>query len=395
MSQDENIQIIDLKKAKKELERPVRGPMDIPFMLLVILLCSIGLVMMFSASYATGADDPDLGPAFFVTRQSVYALLGVCIMLAISKMNHHYFRLFAIPVMLVALALLVVVLFIGSDAAGAKRWINFGFFNLQPSEVAKVAVILLFAQMISMDPEGLTHKKLLPAVKGIWKYIGILALVVGLIILEPHFSGTVIIIAIGAVMMFVGGIATRWIVAVGGMAVSLLYLIITQTNYAKARLDIWKDPFSDMQGDGWQTVQSLYAIGSGGPFGVGLGQSRQKHLYLPEPQNDFVFSIVCEELGLVGAGVVLMLFMLLIIRGYWIAIHSSHDRFGMLLCSGITSLLAVQTFLNVAVVTNLIPVTGISMPFFSYGGSSLVLLMAQMGVILSVSREIKPGIAGD
>lgn len=382
---------IDLKQASKEMERPERGPIDLPYMLLVILLCSIGLIMMFSASYATGAANPKVGAAYYVTRQSVYAVIGVVVMLVVSRMNYHYFKALSLPVMGVALLLLLVVLFIGSDEENARRWINLGLFNVQPSEIAKVAVIMLFAAMIANYPDRLAQKKVIPTLKGLAPYLGILALVVGLVVIEPHFSGSIIIIAVGAVMLFMGGLAYKWIFVVGGLGAAAMTYVIMFTEYAKSRIDIWRDPWSDIQNDGWQTVQSLYAIGSGGLFGVGLGQSRQKHLYLPEPQNDFVFAIVCEELGLIGAGIVLLLFMMLIIRGYWIALHT-HDRFGMLLVSGVTTLLAVQTFLNVAVVTNLIPVTGISMPFFSYGGSSLLILMTQMGVVLSVSREIKPGI---
>jgi len=292
----------------------------------------------------------------------------------------------------IALTLLVLVLFVGTVEAGARRWINIGgFFNIQPSEIAKIAVIMLFAAMIDNRPDRLAQKKLVPAMRGLFPYLSILVAVVGLILLQPHFSGAIIIIAVGGVMLVMGGLAWKWIVMVGSAVAVGMWYIIMFTPYAASRINIWRDPWIDQQGAGYQTIQSLYAIGSGGLFGVGLGQSRQKQLYLPEPQNDFVFAIVCEELGLIGALIILTLFMMLILRGYWVALRA-RDRFGMLLASGVSSLLAIQTFLNVAVVTNLIPVTGISMPFFSFGGSSLIILLTQMGIVLSVSREIQPGI---
>ncbi|MDR0324558.1 MAG: putative lipid II flippase FtsW [Oscillospiraceae bacterium] len=377
---------MDIEKAKREMSRTVKGPMDLPFALLVILLNGIGLVMMFSASYAHAAANTS-SPAYYVTRQGIYMVAGIAIMFVISRFNYHYFKPFSLPTMITALILLVVVLFVGSDERAAVRWINFGFFNIQPSEIAKVAVIMLFATMIAANPERLTEKRILPAVRNIMPYIAILALIAGLMAMQPHFSGIVLILAVGAVMLFMGGLAYRWIALVGALGIGAMTILITATDYAAKRMAIWRDPWIDLTGAGWQPVQSLYAVASGGWFGLGLGQSRQKYAYLPEPHNDFVFAIVCEELGMVGALIVLFLFMLLIVRGYWIAMHA-RDRFGTLLVSGVTTLLAIQTFLNVAVVTNLIPVTGISMPFFSFGGSMLLIQMVEMGIVLAVSRQL-------
>lgn len=378
---------IDIEQAKKEMTRVEKGPMDLPFALLVILLNGIGLIMMFSASYALATDKTSAGPAYYVTRQGIFLLMGIAVMLLVSRFNYSYFRSLSLPAMGVALVLLVVVLFVGSKEKDAVRWINFGLFNVQPSEIAKIAVIMLFATMISSHPERLAQTKLVPSLRGIAPYMCILAVIAALMALQPHFSGIILILSVGAVMMFMGGLAYRWIALVGGVGVGAMAILINATEYASARIAIWQDPWSDLRGKGWQTVQSLYAIASGGAFGLGLGQSRQKYSYLPEPHNDFVFAIVCEELGLVGALIVLFLFMLLIIRGFWIALHA-RDRFGTLLVSGVTTLFAIQTFLNVAVVTNLIPVTGISMPFFSYGGSSLLIQMVEMGIVLSVSRQM-------
>jgi cell division protein FtsW len=206
--------------------------------------------------------------------------------------------------------------------------------------------------------------------------------------MQPHFSGIILILAVGGVMLFMGGLAIRWIALVGAAGVGGMAVLITQTTYASNRIAIWQDPWLEPLHGGYQTIQSLYAVASGGWFGLGLGQSRQKYSYLPEPHNDFVFAIVCEELGLFGALLVLFLFMLLILRGFWIAVNA-RDTFGRLLVAGVSTRLAIQTFLNVAVVTNLIPVTGISMPFFSYGGSSLVIQMVEMGIVLAVSRQLK------
>ena len=199
--------------------------------------------------------------------------------------------------------------------------------------------------------------------------------------------------AVGASILFAAGIKFYWFLLGGGTVGAALIFIITQTDYMASRVALWLNPWMDAQGKGYQTIQSLYAIGSGGLLGLGLGKSRQKFLYLPEPENDFIFSIVAEELGYIGAAIVLILFALLIIRGYWLALHA-RDRFGALLIVGITTLLAVQVFLNIAVVTNLIPVTGISLPFFSYGGTALVIQLAEMGIILSVSRQIPAPKAG-
>ncbi|MCL2002504.1 MAG: putative lipid II flippase FtsW [Oscillospiraceae bacterium] len=383
----EGLEQKSIEQAKRDMERTAKGPMDLPFALLVVLLSGIGLVMMFSASYAV-ADVRTSTPAFYVSRQGLYMLMGMAVMLMVSRFNYNYFSSFSIPAMIAAVVLLVVVLFVGSDQKEAVRWINFGFFNIQPSEIAKVAVIVLFATMIAASPGRLEEKRLLPALWGVAPYMGLLVLIAGLMALQPHFSGIILILAVGGVMLFMGGLALRWIALVGGAGIGGMYILITATEYAANRIAIWQDPWLAPRDGGWQTIQSLYAVASGGWFGLGLGQSRQKYSYLPEPHNDFVFAIVCEELGLFGALVVLFLFMLLIARGFWIALNA-RDTFGRLLVAGVTVRLAIQTFLNVAVVTNLIPVTGISMPFFSYGGSSLVIQMVEMGIVLAVSRQIR------
>ena len=211
--------------------------------------------------------------------------------------------------------------------------------------------------------------------------------IVGLLVLEPHFSASVIILAVGAVMLFLGGVSFAWFAGAFAAAGAGLAVLLTFFPYASTRISTWRDPFSSSSDEGYQIVQSLYTIGSGGLSGLGLGGSRQKFLYLPEEHNDCIFAITCEELGLVGATLIMVLFALLIIRGYWLAIHA-RDRFGSLLIVGVTTQIALQTFLNIAVVTNFIPNTGISLPFFSYGGTALAIQLLEVGIVLSVSRQI-------
>lgn len=356
--------------------------MDLTFLVLVMVLLTFGLVMMFSASYAYAFFY--MGNSFhFISRQLLFAVVGVVAMLTLSNIDYHIFRRFAWPLMGVTVVLLVIVLFM-PEQKGVRRWINLGFTTFQPSEIAKFAIVILFAHLISTN-----YSKMKTFRYGIAPFIGVLAVLVALLMLEPHLSGTVLICLIGATMMFVGGTNLKWFAlagVVGAAGLVVLASIPQVIAYATTRFAYWLDPFSDPQGFGFQTLQSLYAIGSGGLLGAGIGQSRQKYLYLPEPQNDFVFAIVCEELGFVGAVLIIILFALLIWRGFVIA-AKARDRFGAMVAVGLTAQVGIQTILNIAVVTNTIPNTGISMPFFSSGGTALMMLLAQMGVILSISRQ--------
>ena len=374
----------EIKRPKRSVFYGQNTPMDAPFAVLVTLICGIGLIMMFSSSYAWASNSQD-NPAHFLIKQGPYAVIGLIAMYLISRVNYQYLRALSIPLMLGALLLLALVPFIGTKIQGAKRWIFFGPISVQPSEIVKIAVIVLFAAMISAD-----YKRMKTFRYGILPYAGILLVALGLLFLQPHLSAMVLIVGVSAVLLFAGGVRLWYFLLAGGVAVPAAFAILQFMPHAQDRIAVWRDPWLDPLGDGFQAIQSLLAIGSGGAFGVGLGASRQKYLYLPEPYNDFVFSIVAEELGLLGAGVVLLLFALLILRGFWIALKAP-DRFGSLLVTGITALLGLQVFFNVAVVTGLVPVTGISMPFFSYGGSSLLIQMASMGIVLSVSRQLDVG----
>ena len=404
--------IIIGKKARRDLtvgEQLARGPVDLPFLMLTLLLLGIGLLMMFSASYATAYYDPPKKgstPMYYIARQSIFALGGVVVMYFISKVNYQTFRWLAVPMLAGSLLLLVLVLTpLGVRINGAQRWMRMGFFagpTYQPSEIAKVAVILFFSSRLSKRGTQKKKKWSRRTLKGricqflenigfmeLLPYGGVLAVVAGLMLLEPHMSGTILILAGGAAVLFASGIGMGWFIFGGGTVAVGLWAIITMTPYMTARIQLWQDPWSDPLGKGFQTIQSLLAIGSGGLLGLGFGKSRQKFLYIPEPENDFVFPIVVEELGFIGGALVLLLFSLLILRGYWLALHA-RDKFGALIIVGIITLLAVQVFLNIGVVTNLIPNTGISLPFFSYGGTALLSQLAEMGIVLSVSRQIPP-----
>ena len=359
-------------------------PMDLPFLLLILTLVAIGLIMLGSASWAVGLYRR--GDAYAYLRpQLLFAAVGLAALWAASRVDYHIYHRLAWPLLGLSLVLLAVVLFM-PEYNGCKRWIVLpGLGTLQPSEIAKFSVVLVFSHIIALNQSRMDQFRV-----GVLPFAAILGGVAVLMLLEPHLSGTLLILAIGAVLMFVGGTGLRWFGLAGAGALTALSLALVLlpdlVPYAADRLSSWLDPFADPLGDGHQTIQSLYAIGSGGATGLGLGNSRQKHLYVPEPQNDFIFSILCEELGFVGAALVLLLFFLLLWRGLVIAVRAP-DKFGALLAVGFVVQVCLQAVLNIAVVTNTIPNTGISLPFFSSGGTSLMMLLGEMGIVLSVSRQ--------
>ncbi len=372
------------KKAASKNAEPffIEGKMDISFFVILIALLVIGLIMLFSSSYAYALSV--YGDSYkFIKRQFFFAVAGFGIMMFASKVNYHKYRKLAWPLYFISIALLALLLAMPPMISGmdCKRWIVVGPINFQPSEIAKFSIILLFSHLISSN-----YKKMDDFKFGVLFLGGLLAVVCGLVVVETHLSATLLIFVIGITLMIVGGLKKRYIVVglAGGAAlggVSLLWLV----GYASSRLQYWLDPWSDASGKGFQTIQSLLAIGSGGLVGRGLGQSRQKYLWIPEPHNDFIFAVICEELGFVGAMAIILLFCMLVWRGFSIAMKAA-DKFGSLLALGLTFQVGLQMILNVLVVTNTLPNTGISLPFFSYGGSSLVILLAEMGIVLSVSR---------
>lgn len=371
-----------VKRVKKRRSEDSQGKMDIVFLSLVFMLLTVGLVMLFSASYAFSLEYYD-NSYKFISRQALFAVAGVVVMLIVSRIDYHFWRKFALAIYIISILMLLILLIFPPmvDGMDVKRWLVIGSFSFQPSEIAKFAIILLFSSLIAAN-----HKQMNSIL-----FIGFLVMLLGvtcvLIVAEPHLSATVLVFCIGVVLLIVGGLAKRYII--GGLGLvgigGLVFALSGAISYVADRLEYWRDPWSDATGKGFQTIQSLLAIGSGGILGRGIGQSRQKYLYLPEPHNDFIFSIVCEELGLIGAMFVIILFCLLVWRGFSIAMHSS-DKFGALLAIGLTFQVGLQAMLNIWVVTNTIPNTGISLPFFSYGGTSLLILLAEMGIVLSVSR---------
>jgi len=404
----------DRELSSETVDDVEKGPgVDKPFLVITLVLLTIGLIMVLSASFVS-ASYMTGDPLGFFMRQAMFAVSGVALMLVVSRISVRFISRWSTALLFGSITLLILVLLIGIRVNGATRWLSIGegtgSFSFQPSEIAKLAVILSFAQMACKF--GVSRMRTFKY--GVLPFVVLTATIVILLYFQPHVSAIIIIAVTAAIMMFAGGTRLRYfLLAIIGAA--FLAAIVMLPNLVSSvrdsgvqgiatevenpqldfsgmghwgrRIDIWLDPDADPLGGGFQTRQSLNAIGSGGLLGQGLGQSRQKHQYLPEEHNDFIFAIISEELGFVGAMLILMLFALLVIRGYWLALNAK-DRFSALVVIGITSLMAIQVFFNVAVVTNLIPATGIPLPLFSYGGTALWIQLVQMGIVLAVSREI-------
>lgn len=381
------------RRAKKFSLFSLGRGLDMPLFVFIMVIMAVGLVMLFSSSYAYSYYYEHGDSYHYIRRQGMFALAGIVAMLAISTFDYHRFHRLAFLIYGIAIVFLGMVLLFGPvlkvkqiapPQDSAYRWLQFGPVNFQPSEIAKFAVITMCAHYISQHIGEMGTLRY-----GVLPFLLIIGLPTVLIYAENHLSGTIIILALGVVLMFLGGTKMRYFV-IGGILIvgALVFLVVSKGGYQMGRVSVWLDPFNpELDRDlAYQTRQSLYAIGSGGFLGVGLGQSRQKYLYLPEPHNDFIFAIICEELGMVGALVVIILFSLLIWRGMYISLHAA-DKFGMLLGLGITFQVGMQAVLNICVVTNTIPNTGISLPFFSYGGTSLMMLLGEMGILLNISRS--------
>ena len=378
--------VVNRKKltAQDSALRPVetdRGMIDVPYLVLTVLLVVIGLIMLFSASYARAYYKTGNSAKYFIS-QLMFAVMGMGVLFLFSRIPYEWYQKLSLLILFVAVAILALVPLIGIEVGGATRWISLGFTRFQPSEIAKFAVITSFAAIMAAHTRDMKGFKY-----GFAPYMLILGVIAGLLYLEPHMSATLIILAVGFIMMILGGTNWKFLVGLVVVAVGLVAVYLLTKGYTADRIRAWLDPESDPLDKGLQILQSQYAIGSGGLTGLGFGRSSQKYMYLPEEHNDYIFAIVCEELGFIGAIGILALFALLIIRGYWIAMHA-RDRYSMLLAAGLTTLLALQVFLNVAVVTNLLPSTGISLPFFSSGGTALIMQLAENGIVLNISRSI-------
>jgi len=394
------------KKEKKGIFQQLAGEkrktdISISFFAYVMILLVVGLVMMASASYAWAYTEHNGDGLYYAKSQLKNAVIGFIIMIVMMNIDYHNLKSFQLNsktnlnvagILYWGVAvLLLVVIFIGNDeggSMGARRWITIGGINFQPSEIAKLSMIVFFASC--MEKDGQKMNKLMT---GIVKY-GLLFIVYALLIfLEKHISGIMLLGVIALTLIFCGGSNKKQFVPLflGGIVIAYLFIkwqAGVEGSYVQVRVKSWKDPFADVLNDTWQTANSLIAIGSGGLFGLGLGNSRQKYLYLPETKNDFVFPIVCEELGFIGALAIMIIYFLLIAEGYTIAVRCK-DRFGMLLAVGITTQIGIQTVFNLAVVSNIIPNTGISLPFFSYGGTALIMQLAEMGIMLNISQQRK------
>ena len=351
------------------------GKVDFSFLIIVLMLVIYGLIMVFSASSAS-AHHYQGDTLYFIKRQLIWAVLGVIAMIVISNIPYKVVKKLAVPIFIISVVCLVLVPLVGKEINGAKRWLGFGSLGFQPSELAKFAMIIFLSKLLSENKFDLNDY-----VKGFWAYLCI----IGGIALIILISGAIVVALTSLVLLYMAGANMKHMLTLlplGGVALAAAIII---EPYRMKRFITFLDPFADTLGDGWQVVQSLYAIGSGGLFGLGLGQSRQKFLYIPEPHNDFIFSIICEELGFVGAVFTILLFVMLIWRGIRISILAP-DKFSSLLSGGIMSLVAIQVLMNIAVVTSSMPATGVPLPFFSYGGTSLLFMLASMGVMLNISR---------
>lgn len=409
-----------MKKKKLFDDLFVKNSMDIPFLLILFVVLAVGLVMLLSASYYTSAYKNGGDSLAYFKSQIEAMIIGIVAMLFISKLNYKYFRLLGYLGMAVSVILLVLVLLLpgNADDEGIKRWIYIGnFIQFQPSEIAKLVLIVFLANSLDLDSKKLTSSQLANVrfIKKLYRYSNkavfitqgtatlfknafTVLFIAALVALESHLSGTILILGIGVIMLWLGEGRARWfaigIICVGIVGVAAILYIKAKNyedipllqNYMVERIRLWLDKDYSPTDKRWQTNNSLRAIGSGGLLGAGLGNSKGKYLYVSEPQTDFIFAIICEELGFVGAVGVLLLYAVLIIRGLYIGMRAK-DRFGALLCFGMISQLALQVFLNVGVVSDLLPNTGIGLPFFSYGGTSMCLCLAEMGIILSVSRQ--------
>ena len=354
---------------------------DLPFLILVLMLLTVGLTMLYSASFAQSEYDTGyVSSVRYFQKQAVCAAIGLAAFFFFSRISVQVWFRLAWPIYALSIVLLLSVLVVGEEVNGARRWINVAGLQFQPSEIAKFTLILLFARLTrSFGPDA---KKFRFGVLGFG--VALLGILVPLA-LEKHLSAIMLMGMVAVVMMFVAGTRARWLLAGAGAAVVFVAVYVSFMGYAGDRITAWLHPESDPGDTGYQILQSLYAIGSGGLFGLGFGKSRQKYLYLPFQYNDYIFAVICEELGFVGALAIIALLCALILRGYWIALRA-RDRFSTVLAAGLITLIAVQTVLNLCVVTNLLPSTGISLPFFSYGGTALAVNLGEMGIVAHISR---------
>lgn len=369
------------KKKGKSFSSFLKNPIDFTLLITILLLLSIGLIMVLSASSPSALSESGSSYSYFF-RQAIFAVAGLFMMWVISNIDYRFYQKYYKLVYIVAFLLLLAVPIIGREVNGAKRWIYITeSLSFQPSEIVKLLMIIFYSAILVKNRDELNKYG-----KGFLKHLVFLAPIIGLLLIQPHFSASIVIIGIVAIMMIIAG-CKFWHFLVTGAVVGVpgVIALILLEPYRLERVTTFLDPWKDATGSGWQVIQSLYAIGSGGLFGAGLGESKQKYLYIPEPHNDFIFSILAEELGFIGCAIVIILFGIFIWRGILIAMKSP-DMFGSLMAIGITAQIAIQVIINIAVVTSSMPATGMPLPFFSYGGTSLFILLCEMGILLNISK---------
>ena len=367
------------KKKTGKFSSFLNNPMDFTLLITILALLGIGLVMVLSASSPSAlAEQAD--SYYYFKKQLQFGILGLIAMFAISKIDYRFYQKYYKWAWILSFIALVLVKVVGRTINGSQRWIYIGSFSIQPSELVKFFIIIFYAGILVKNRDELSKYG-----KGFLKHFAMVLPIIGLLLLQPHFSASIVILGIVAIMMIVAGCKFKHFLGASCILIPIVIVIVIIEPYRLQRVTTFLDPWQDATGDGWQVIQSLYAIGSGGLFGVGLGESKQKYLYIPEPHNDFIFSIIGEELGFLGCAVILILFAILIWRGVLIAMKAP-DMFGSLVAVGITALVAIQVIINVAVVTSSMPATGMPLPFFSYGGTALFILLCEMGVLLNISR---------
>ncbi len=362
-----------------------KRPPDFVLFLTVLMLLSVGLVMVFSSSeYVTMVRYGD--SFYFFKRQLLWALLGLIAMFGMMNFDYYRLKRWIGPIIIIGLALLVAVLIpgIGQVVNGARRWINLGFTSFAPAELVKLCMIMFVAFGLSKKKDSIQSFR-----EGLLPYLLVMALAAGLILLQPDLGTTIVLCGTIFIMFFAAGARIAHLGGLMGLGVMGVALAIYLEPYRMSRFLAFLDPGKDPQGTGYHIIQSLYALGSGGLFGLGLGQSKQKFLYLPENHTDFIFAILGEELGFIGASLVVLLFIMLVWRGLKVAV-TSPDPFASLLAAGITSGIALQAIINMGVVTGSMPVTGVPLPFISFGGTSLLFTLAGVGIVLNISKYTTP-----
>lgn len=371
-----------MARKKKKSELILKNPLDFTLLITVFILLGLGIITVLSASSPTALSET--GNSYkYVEKQIISAIIGIILMFSLSKVDYKIWQKNYKVIFTACIVLLFAVGIMGASSGGATRWLDLGFISFQPSEVAKVGVIIFYAAWLTKNKDKLKSIK-----EGFFIPLMMMLPMVGIVlIMQNHFSATLVLCMLTAILMILAGCRLRYFIMIGVpiAILGIVAIVVAGQGFRMQRLITFFDPWQDAAGDGWQIIQSLYAIGSGGIFGVGLGNSKQKYLYIPEPHNDFIFAVLAEELGFLGCAVVIILFAILIWRGMTISMKAP-DMFGSLLAAGITSMIAIQVLINIAVVTSSMPVTGMALPFFSYGGTALMIILASVGILLSVSR---------